>query len=97
MASKKTSIYRANITLPGSKAHRYYYGRNKKVVEEAVLDAYPDATNVEVVKMGEFKYTIREPVVEFTPEETKQIEDYYFRKMIEFEAFKGKFNPPPAL
>ena len=101
MAKKQTYIYRADVTCADSKPHHYYYGRNAEAVEQAVRDLYADKGKkvllVNVVKVGSFKYTINDPVVQFTAEETSQIENYYFREMIKNEALKGKIRTAAGL
>lgn len=91
MAQKQTGIYRANVTWKDGSAHYYYYGRNMESVERAVFERFRamkdfgHAITVKVIKVGTFAYTINEPVVEFTPEETSQIENHYFKEMIRNE------------
>ena len=94
MAKRKTGIYRADITFPGGrKSSHYYYGRNADVVKTEARETHHGCTDVEVIKVGDMKYTVNEPVVSFTEEETKQIESYYLKEMIKYEAFRGKYMP----
>lgn len=101
MARKATYIYRADVTTPDGKPHYYYYGRNAEAVEEAVRDRLKNEgrefLKVDVIKVGGFKYTINEPVVPFTDEETQQIENYYLKEMIKNEALKGKIRAAAAI
>lgn len=98
MAKKQTGLYRANVSWPGGSGHYYYYGRNADVVEQAVfekfraMDGFDHAVAVKVIKVGVCKYTVVEPVVEFTQEETTQIENYYFKEMIKDELTKQKIK-----
>lgn len=91
MAQKQTGIYRVDISWKNGKVHYYYYGRNAEVVRQAALERFRLVqngsynANVDVIKVGTFAYTIKEPVVEFTPEETSQIENHYFKEMIKNE------------
>ena len=101
MARKQTYIYRADVTTEAGKPHYYYYGRNAEAVEQAVRDRFLEEgrklLGVNVIKVGTFKYTIVEPVVAFTTEETQQIENHYLKEMIKNEAIKGKIRTAAGL
>ena len=102
MAKKQTGIYRVDVTLLDSKPRFYYYGRNAEVVREAVKERFCHLDSVhilaiDVLKVGNFAYTINEPVVPFTEEETRQIENYYFREMIKNESLKARVRAAAGL
>ncbi len=99
MAKKKTGLYRVDVEHPEGKAHKYYYGRNSRVVEEAALEFYRDLRpfSVKAIQVGVFAYTLTDPVVAFTDEEEKQIEAYYTKEALKYVAFQGQLTPGPSL
>lgn len=100
MAGKKTYLYKAEMKNGAGETLKtaYFYGRNTPLVKQFCQENYKplvNYTNIELTKVGESKYTVKEPVVEFNDEETAQIEQYFMREMVKYVYFQQKFGGTP--
>lgn len=100
MPNKKTYLYKAEMKNKTGETVKttYFYGRNSSVVKQFCNENYKplvNYTNIELTKVGECKYTVVEPVVEFNEEETSQIEQYFMREMMKYVYFQQKFGGKP--
>lgn len=94
MAHKSTSLYMAVMTC-GNKyntATLYFYSRNADFVKRWCKENYRNKfpyDHIEVTKIGEYKYTIIEPVVPFTDDETEQIEKHFMNEKLKLLGIAG--------
>ena len=86
--AKKTYLYKAEMKNgEESLKTTYFYARSKRLVDEFCRENYFPLTHYqqnEITKVGECKYTVNEPVVEFNDDEKAQIEKYFLREMMKY-------------
>lgn len=98
MSGRVTYLYKAEMKTAkdGDVLHTaYFYSRNGDLVRKFCEDNYKSLIRysyIELTKVGESKYTIKEPVVEFNEDETKQIEQYFLRETIKYVYFQQKYG-----
>lgn len=87
-------------TETGEEKTQHFYGRSQVAVTDYCKEHYYPLIHYnefKMTKVGECKYTVKEPVIEFTDEETSQIEAYYVNEAIKFLRAKaiaeGNFEP----
>lgn len=87
--AKKTYLYKVEMQNSQTKQEKtqYFYGRNLASVTRYCHDNYYPIIKYDIFKankVGESKYLVKEPVVEFDDEETEQIEDYFLKDALKY-------------
>lgn len=92
MSKKTTSLYRATMFSNGNNIIYYFYGRNADSVKRYCKEKYmPDLKydHIDVLKIGEYAYAMKEPVVQFTEEETDKIERHFMNEQLKLLGIEG--------
>ena len=96
MGTKITYLYKAEMKSGGETVKTaYFYSRNAELVKKFCRDNYKPLTgynHIDVSRVGECKYLVNEPVVEFNEEETAQIERYFMKEMVKYAYFQQQYG-----
>lgn len=93
MGKKTTSLYMVKMQQ-GKYAPiiLYFYGRNIDSVKRYCKEMHYSNLkydHIDVEKIGEYAYTMKEPVVQFTEEETEKIERYFANEQLKLLGIEG--------
>ena len=103
MSSRVTYLYKAELRESENGdliKNVYFYSRRAEYVKEYCLEHYKPILHynyIKVTRIGECKYTVKEPVIEFTAEETKQIEQYLLKETMMYAYFKQQLEQPSGV
>lgn len=72
----------------------YFYSRNASLIRTYCLENFKHLrySYLKITKIGECKYTIREPIVEFNEQETASIEEYFMKEMVKYAYFQQQLD-----
>ena len=97
MAGKITYLYKVEMkTSKDGETLKtvYFYSRNAALIRPYCAEHYKGVhySHLNITKIGECKYVVKEPIVEFNEDETASIEQYFMKEMVKYAYFKQQLE-----